>query len=56
MPAFSSIKLEVGLFYYPNPDYKLGVEIQGEMVNANANGKSVRILSNDVMLSAGYIY
>ncbi|MBK6564819.1 MAG: hypothetical protein IPG18_06400 [Saprospiraceae bacterium] len=56
LPKFSSIKLEVGLFYYPNPDYKLGIEIQGEMVNANANGKSVRILSNDVILSAGYIY
>ncbi len=56
LARYKSIQLELGIFYYISDRFKIGVAYEGELFYANANGKSVKLNTNDIVVSPGYLY
>lgn len=56
LSKYSSFQLELGVFYYISDRFKIGATYEGEMMYANANGKSVKLRTNDIVISPGYLY
>ncbi|HMR89439.1 MAG TPA: hypothetical protein PKD51_14865 [Saprospiraceae bacterium] len=53
---YKGFKIELSLFYYTSDKFKIGASYQGELLYANANGKAVKLQSNDFIVNPCYLY
>jgi hypothetical protein len=53
---YRGLRIELGLYYYASDRFKIGASYQGELMYANANGKSVQLQSNDFIINPSYLY
>lgn len=54
--GYKGLRIELGIFYYTSDRFKIGASYQGELMYANANGKSVQLQSNDFFVNPSYLY
>lgn len=56
LSGYKGLNIEIGIYYYASERFKIGASYQGELLYANANGKSVQLQSNDFIINPSYLY
>jgi hypothetical protein len=56
LSRYKGLNIEIGIYYYTSERFKIGASYQGELLYANANGKSVQLKANDFIINPSYLY